>query len=91
LIVDREAAEQQLLDPVADQRDRGEEAGDDGRAPEAHLAPGQHIAHEARRHHQEVDDAAENPEQLARCLVGAVIQAAENMDVDRDEEERRAV
>ena len=90
-IVDGEAAEQQLLDPVADQRNGAEEAGDDGGAPEAHLAPGQHIAHEAGRHHQEVDDAAEDPQQLARRLVGAVIEAAEDVDVDGDEEERGAV
>ena len=38
-VVDREAAEQQLLDPVADQRDGREEAGDDGGAPEATSGP----------------------------------------------------
>ena len=90
-IVDREAAEQQLLDPVADQRDGGEEAGDDGGAPERHLPPGQHIAHERRRHHQQKVGAAENPQQFARRLVGAVIEAAADVDVDRDEEERSAV
>ena len=75
-IVDREAAEQQLLDPVADQRDGGEEAGDDGGAPERHLPPGQHVAHERRRHHQQKVGAAEHPQKLARRLVGAVIEAA---------------
>ena len=67
------------------------QVGDHGRAPEGHLPPGQHIAHEARGHHQQVDHNAENPEDFARGLVGAIIHAAENMDVDREEEHRRAV
>jgi len=90
-VVDGEAAEQQLLDPLADQRDGGEEAGDDGRAPEGHLAPGKHVAHEAGRHHQQVDDAAEDPQELARRLVGTVVEPAHDVDVDGDEEERGAV
>ena len=59
--------------------------------PEAHLAPGQHVAHEGGRHHQQVDDDAEDPQHLARRLVGAVVEAAEDVDVDGDEEHRGAV
>ena len=76
---------------VADERDRREEVGDHGGAPEAHLAPGQHVAHEGGGHHQQEDDHAEDPEDLARRLVGAVVEAAEDVDVDGDEEHRRAV
>jgi hypothetical protein len=39
-IVDGKAAEQELLDPFADQREGREEAGDDGGAPEGHLPQG---------------------------------------------------
>ncbi len=70
-LVDGEAAEQELLDPLAYQREGREEAGDDGCTPEGHLSPGQHVAHEAGRHHQEIDDHAEDPEDLSRRLVGA--------------------
>ncbi len=89
-VVDREAAAQQLRSGVADDRDGREDVGDHGRAPEAHLAPGQHVAHEGGRHHQQEDEHAEDPEDLARRLVGAEIQAAEDVDVDGDEEHRGA-
>ena len=90
-VVDRVAAPQEGDDRLADERDRREQVGDDGGAPEAHLAPRQHVAHEAGRHHQQVDDHAEDPQHLARLLVGAVVHAAEHVDVDGDEEHRRAV
>ena len=89
-IADRVAAPQQGYDAIADIGNGGEQIGDDGGAPETHLAPRQHVAHEAGRHHQEVDDDAEDPEDFARLLVGAVIQAAEHVDVDREKEHRRA-
>ena len=90
-VVDREAAPQPGGDRVAHERDGGEQVGDDRGAPEAHLAPRQHVAHESGRHHEQEDDDAEDPEHLARRLVGPVVQAAEHVDVDRDEEHRRAV
>ena len=90
-VVDREAAPQPGHDRLADHRDGREQVGDDGGAPEAHLAPRQHVAHERGRHHQQQDDDAQDPQQLARRLVGAVVHAAEDVDVDGDEEERRAV
>ena len=90
-VVDREAAPQPGDDALADERDGREQVGDDGGAPEAHLAPGQHVAHEGRRHHQQQDDHAQHPQQLARRLVGAVVEAAEDVDVDHDEEHRGAV
>ena len=58
---------------------------------EAHLAPGQDVAHEGGGHHQQVDHAAQDPEQLARSLVGAVVEAAEHVGVDGDEEHRGPV
>jgi hypothetical protein len=68
-IADGITAPQQRHDALAEIGHGGEQIGDDGSAPEAHLAPREHIAHEARRHHQEVDDDAENPEDFARLLV----------------------
>ena len=90
-LVGRVAAQQPHPDRLADQRESREEAGDDLRAPIAHLAPRQDVAHEAGRHHQQVDDQAEHPHQLARRLVAAVIEPAENVDVGDQEEEAGAV
>ena len=90
-VVDREAAPQPGDDGLADEGDGREQVGDDGGTPEAHLAPGQHVAHEGGGHHQEHDDHAQHPQQLARRLVGAVVEAAEDVDVDHDEEHRGAV
>ena len=90
-LVGREAAEQPLLDRLADKRDRAEQAGDHLGAPEAHLPPGKDIAHEGGGHHQQQDDETEHPDQFARRLVGAVIEAAEDVDVGDDEEEAGAV
>ena len=90
-VVDRRPAEQPGLDRIADHRDRAEQAGDDGGAPERHLPPGQHIAHERGAHHQDVDQHADDPGHLARRLVRAVVEAAEDVQIDREEEQRRAV
>ena len=45
----------------------------------------------AGRHHQQIDDEAEHPHQLARRLVRTVIKSAEDVDVGDDEEEAGAV
>ena len=90
-VADRETAPQPLDDRVADQRNGREQAGDHGGAPERHLAPGQHIAHEGGRHHRQVDQDADDPGDLARRLVGAVVEAPEEMRIDRHEEQRAAV
>ena len=58
--------------------------------PEAHLAPRQRVAHERRRHHHDEDEHADDPQHLARRLVGAVVEAAEDMDVGGEEEHRGA-
>ncbi len=85
-IVDRKTTKQQFLYAGADKRNGREEPGDNGCTPEAHLAPWQNIAHEGCCHHQEEDDHTQNPQHFARLLVGAVIHAAENMDIDGNEE-----
>ena len=90
-IVDAEPAPQPGHDRLADDREGGEQVGDDGGAPVRHLAPGQHVAHERGRHHEQQDHHADHPQQLARRLVGAVVHAAEDVDVGDDEEHRRAV
>ena len=90
-VVDRVAAPQQRGDRVAHEGNGGEQVGDDLRTPEAHLAPGQHVTHEGGGHHHEIDQHADHPEHFARRLVGAVVHAAEHVDVDRDEEHGRAI
>src|SRR5690606_2297498 len=90
-IADRETTPEPGAQAFADERNGTEEVGDDGCAPEAHLTPGKDVAEESRRHHQEVDQDAENPKHFARRLVGAVVKAAEHMDIDGDEEHRRAI
>ena len=90
-IADRKATPQPLGDGLAHDRDRREQVGDDDGRPVAHLAPGQHVAHEAGHDHEQQQDHAEDPQHLARLLVGAVIHAAEHVDVAGEEEHRRAV
>ena len=94
-IVHREAAPQPGGDRRADARDHvvegREQVGDHHRAVIAHLTPGQDVAHEGRGHHQQVDDAAQQPQDLPGGLVGAVIEAAGDVHIDGQEEHRRAV
>ena len=90
-VADREIAPQPGGDVRAHHRNGAEQVGDDGGAPEGHLAPGQHIAEEGGGHHQQIDQHADDPDQFARRLVGAVIEPAEHVDVDGEEEHRGAV
>ncbi len=90
-VVDRRAAAQPDQDRLADQRDGPDQVGDDLGAPVGHLAPRQDVAQEGRGDHQEEDHAAQDPDHLARRLVGAVVEAAQHVDVDGHEEHRRAV
>ena len=88
---DGESAPQPMGDRVADERDRRGQVGDDRRAGKAHPAPWQNIAEKGRRHHQHVDDDADDPQEFARRLEGAVIEGAGHMHVAGEEEQRRAV
>ena len=76
--------------PVRPPASAAEHVGDDRGAPEGHLAPGQHVAEEGRGHHQQENDDAEDPQDLARRLVRAEIQPAEDVHVNGREEHRRA-
>ena len=76
---------------MPDDGERGEQVGDDRGAPVRHLPPGQHVAHEGGRHHEQQNHHADHPQQLARRLVGAVVHAAEDVDVGDDEEHRCTV
>ena len=67
-----------------------EQVDDHLRAPVGHLSPGQQIAEERLGHQAQVDQHAEQPEQLARLAIGAVQQAAEHVQIHDDEEHRRA-
>ena len=75
---------------LADAGNRAEQRHDHLRAPVRHVAPGQQVAEEGFGHQAQVDQHAEDPHQLARILVRAVHQAAEHVQVDDDEERRRA-
>ena len=90
-VIDAEPAPQPGDDAMPDDREGGEQVGDDGGAPVGHLAPGQHVAHERRGHHQQQDDDADHPQQFAGRLVGTVVQPAEDVDVGDDEEHRCTV
>ena len=90
-VVHRGSTQEPGLQALADPGDRAEETGDHRGTPEGHLAPGQHVAHEGGRHHQQEDQHADDPRDLARRLVGAVIETAEDVQIDRDEEQRRPV
>ena len=89
--VHAEAAPQPGHDRLADDREGGEQVGDDRGAPVGHLAPRQHVAHEGGGHHDQHDHHAEHPQQLPRVLVGPVVHAAEDVDVGDDEEHRGTV
>jgi hypothetical protein len=90
-VAHRVAAPEKLLDGLAHQRDGREQVGDHRGAPEAHLAPGKHVAHEGGGHHEDEDDHAEDVQNLAGRLVGPVVEVPEDVEVDGDEEHRRAV
>ncbi len=74
----------------ADHRNSAEQIDDHLRAPEGHLTPRQQVAHEGFGHQAQEDHHAEEPDQFARLLVGAVNQRPEHVQVDDDEERRRA-
>ena len=88
---DDEVAADQQRQVGPDERHGSEQVDDDLRAPIAHLPPRQHIAHERGRHHQQVDDQPEHPDQLARCLVTTEIEPAEDVDIDHHEEHAGAI
>ena len=71
-------------------RNGAEQVDDHLRGPVGHVAPGQHVAHEGLGHQRQVDEHAEQPQQLARRLVRAVHQRAVHVQVDDDEERRGA-
>src|SRR5215469_13956057 len=70
--------------------DRAEEVGDDRRSPERHLAPYKYVTEEGGGNHQDVDDHAEDPQHFAWGLVGAVVEATKDVDIDGEEEHRCA-
>jgi hypothetical protein len=59
-------------------------------APERHVAPRQHVAHEGLGHQHQEDQHAEQPDQLAWLLIRAVHQTAEHVHEHDHEEQRSA-
>ena len=90
-VIHAHAAPEQFHDMAAHHREGAKQVCDDGGAPEGHLTPGQHIAHEGGRHHQQKDHDPQDPQQFTRRLVGTVIHAAEDVDIDHNEEHAGAV
>ena len=90
-VINRWPPQKQGLDRFADERHSAEQAGDNSRTPEGHLAPWQNVAHERRTHHQQIDQHADDPRDLAWCLIGTVVQAAEDVSIYSDKEQRSAV
>ena len=90
-VVDGRAAAQPDQDRLADDRDGPDQIGDHLCAPVGHLAPRQDVAEEGGGDHQEEDQAADDPDHLARRLVRAVVEAAQHVQIDRDEEHRGPV
>ena len=79
---DVEIAADPLGEAFADHGHRAEQRHDDLRAPVGHVPPGQQIAEERLGHQAEVDEHADQPDQLARLLVRAV-HAARGTCADR--------
>ena len=52
--------------------DGAEQGGDDLGAPVGHLPPGQQVTEKGLRHQGQINDDAEQPQQLALALVGSV-------------------
>ena len=73
-----------------DERHRAEQVHDHLCAPVGHLPPGEQVPEERLGHQAMVDDHAEDPDEFARLLVRTVQQRAEHVQVDHDEEHRRA-
>ncbi|MNZ21574.1 hypothetical protein D3C78_386500 [compost metagenome] len=71
---------------VAYDRNGAKQRDDDLGPPERHLSPGQQVTHEGFGHQHQEDQHAEDPQQLARLLIGAVDHAAKHVQIDHNEE-----
>ena len=90
-VVHRRSAQKPGLDRLADKGDCAEETGNHGGAPEGHLTPRQHVPHKGSAHHQDEDQDADDPSDLARFLVGAIVKASEDVSINCHEEQRCAI
>ena len=75
---------------LADERNGAEQVDDHLGAPVRHLAPWQQVAKERFSHQAQENRKAEQPQQFTWLAVRAVQQAARHVQVDDDEEGRRA-
>ncbi|CAI8368027.1 MAG: Uncharacterised protein [Hyphomonas sp. TMED17] len=69
LVTDRGSAQKPGLNAFPDKRNRPEQADNYVCAVQRHLSPWQHIAKECRGHHQQINDAAKDPQNLSWRLV----------------------
>ena len=90
-ITDRWCTLQPDFDLLTDQWNSTDQVCDNGRAVQRHLTPWENVAHEGCTHHEKVDDNTEDPADLTRSFVRSVIEAAEHVDVHREEEHGSAV
>ena len=83
-VVAADPERQRLPDP---ERNRPEQRDDHLGAPIGHLPPRKQVSHERLRHQDDVDEHAEQPDELAVALVGPVDERPEHVQVHGDEEE----
>ncbi len=68
-IANPKPAQQPGDNTVTNDWDSREQIGNHGGTPEAHLAPGQGVAKEGSRHHQNENEDTHHPKQFSRRLV----------------------
>ena len=90
-VINRRPAQQKRLQAFPDERDRTEQTGDNRCTPERHLTPRQNIAHKAGCHHQKIDQHADDPGDFTWRFIRPVVQAAEDVRVDRNKEQRGTI
>ena len=80
-------AEQPGAHILANKGNDGEEIGNHLRPTNRHVRVHNGIAHKGCAHHQHIDDEADPPHKLSRRFVRAIIEPAQNMEINHDEEE----
>ena len=87
---DRAIATDPNAEALADDWNRGEQVDDDLCAPVRHLTPRQQVAEERFGHQREVNETADDPQQLAWPAIAAVHEPTKHVQVDHDKKRRGA-
>jgi len=89
VLADLEAAQQQQLAGGVEQRRERGHVGADGDGPESDLVPRQQVTGEREEHGQEQEHHANDPVELTRWLVGAVIKDSHHVQEDEEHHQVR--